>query len=145
MFAGSTTLNRGLARMAAGVLDAFALPERIVGEDHVALAGQVRGPPMIARPGLAIRRMTERRQNRRAASRPAGQIQVGRDVEPRPALECQLLDSIAFSLDGARDARVEWSTLEGPSQHLPELSDHSLLPVQNSLSRRNRLDQAVTP
>src|SRR2546428_5290736 len=57
MLARSASADRRLAGAAAWVLDAFALSERVVREDHVALARQIREQLLVARPSLAVRRM----------------------------------------------------------------------------------------
>src|SRR4029450_13203066 len=74
----------GLARLAAGILDAFALSERVVREGDLPFARQVREEPLVASPGLAICRVPERPQDRRAAPCSSRHIEVRRDVEPRP-------------------------------------------------------------
>src|SRR5439155_20531616 len=130
MFARASAQRR-LARTASRVLDAFTLSERVVREDDVAFARQVREQLLIAWPGLAIHRVTERGKNRRAASPSSRHIEVRRNVESRPTLERHFLDAIARTLDDARHARIESSAIERSSQHLPELCNHHLLPVEN--------------
>src|SRR5882672_6799436 len=103
MFARASAQRR-LARTASRVLDAFTLPERVVREDDVAFARQVREQLLVAWPGLAIRRVTQRGKNRRAASRSRRHIDVRRDVESRPAFERHVLDSITGPLDDAGHA-----------------------------------------
>ncbi len=137
--------ERRLAGPASRILDAFALPERVVREDDVAFAREVREQLLVAWPRLAVHRMPERPENRRTASRSGRHIEVRRDVESRPALERHLLDSIAGPLDGAGHARIEGSAIERPSEHLPELRDHRLLPVENFLPRGDRVDDPLPP
>src|SRR5437879_13279685 len=119
MFARSSAQRR-LARTASRVLDAFTLPERVVREDDVAFARQVREQPLIAWPGLAIHRVTQRGKNRRTASRSSRHIEVRRDVEPRPAIESDFLDSITGPLDGASHESIDWNAIVGASQHLAD-------------------------
>ena len=137
--------ERRLAGPASRILDAFTLPERVVGEDDVALAREIREQLLVARPRLAVHRMPQRAENRRAASRSSRHIEVRRHVESRPALERHLLDSIAGPLDGAGHAGIEGSAIERPSQHLPELRDDVLLPVEDLLPRRDRVDDSFAP
>src|SRR5438093_3827750 len=144
MLARSSTEQR-LARTASRVLDAFTLPERIVREDDVAFARQVRDQLLIAWPGLAIHRVTQRRKNPWAASCSSRHIEVRRDVESRPTLERHFLDAIARPLDDARHARIEGRAIERSSQHLPELHSHHLLPVEDFLPRGDRVDDALAP
>src|SRR5207249_1648694 len=87
-----SSAQQRLARTAARVLDAFTLPERVVREDDVAFARQVREQLLIAWPGLAIHRVTQRRKNPWAASCSSRHIEVRRDVESRPTLERHFLD-----------------------------------------------------
>src|SRR5439155_10996678 len=101
MLARSATADRRLAWMAAWVLDALALPERVGRQDDVTFARQTREQLLVARPRLAVRRVAEWRENRRMAARTGGQIEVRGDVESRPAFERQPLDAIAGSLNHA--------------------------------------------
>ena len=144
VLAGSTA-ERRLAGPASRVLDAFTLPERVVREDDVAFARQVREQLLIAWPGLAIHRVTQRRKNPWAASCSSRHIEVRRDVESRPTLERHSLDAIARPLDDARHARIEGSAIERSSQHLPELRSHHLLPVEDFLPRGDRVDHTRAP
>src|SRR5438093_10058660 len=144
MLARASAQHR-LARTASRVLDAFTLPERVVREDDVAFARQVREQLLIAWPGLAIHRVTQRRKNRGAASRSSWHIEVRRDVESRPTLERHFLDTIARPLDDARHAHIEGSAIERSSQHLPELRSHHLLPVEDFLPRGDRVDHTRAP
>src|SRR3954447_4036770 len=89
--------------------------------------------------------MTERRKNRRAASRFARHVEVCRDVQPRLALEGELFNSIAWSVDDSCYARIEGSSLERTSQHAPEIRDDCLLPRDDFLSRGDGLDGSLAP
>src|SRR5438034_9539672 len=101
-----SSAQQRLARTASRVLDAFTLPERVVREHNVAFARQVREQLLVAWPGLAIHRVTQRGKNRRTASRSRRDIEVRRDVESRPTFERHFLDSITGPLDGAGHARI---------------------------------------
>ena len=140
-----STAQRRLAGSAPRILNAFTLPERVVREDDVAFARQVREQPLIAWPGLAIHRVTQRGKNRRTASRSRRHIEVRRDVESRPTFERHFLDSITGPLDGTGHARIDGSAIERPSQHLPELRNHHLLPVESFLPRGDRVDDTLAP
>src|SRR5439155_11185259 len=72
-------------------------------------------------------------------------IEVRRDVESRPTFERHFLDSITGPLDGAGHARIDGSAIERPSQHLPELRNHHLLPVEDFLPRGDRVDDTLAP
>src|SRR6478735_3616767 len=87
--------------------------------------------------------MPERRKNRRAAPRAGREIEVRRDVESRAALECELLDSIARPLDGARHAWIEGISIERSSQHLPQFRDDRSLAIQDILPRGDRVDDVL--
>jgi hypothetical protein len=130
VLASSATADRRLTGPHSRVLDAFTLPEWIVREDDVAFARKVREQLLIARPGLAIHRMTERPEDRRVTSCSRRHVEIRGDVESRPARKCQFLDSITRPLDDPRHARIEGRALEGSSEHLPEFRDHRLLPVE---------------
>src|SRR6266513_1860703 len=140
-----STAQRRLAGSASRILNAFTLPERVVREDAVAFARQVREQLLVAWPGLAIHRVTQRGKNRRTASRTRWHIEVRGDVETRPTFERHFLDSITGPLDGAGHARIDGSAIERPSQHLPELRNHDLLPVENFLLRGDRVDDTLAP
>ena len=143
VLASSAAADRRLAGPGSRVLNAFTLPERVVREDDVAFARKVREQLLIARPSLAIHRMAERPKNRWVTSCSRRHIEIHGDVESRPALKCQFLDSIARPLDDPRHARVEGRALEGSPEHLPELRDHHLLPVENLLPRGDRVDDSL--
>src|SRR5262245_42180204 len=142
MFARSATADRRLAGAAARVLNALALPEWVVGQDHVTFACQIREQLLVARPRLAVRGVAEWRENRRVAARTGGEIEVRGDVESRPAFERQLLDAITGSLHHAHDAWIERSALQRPADHLPHLLSDDLLALLDSLRCGNRVDHA---
>src|SRR5262245_17661241 len=89
--------------------------------------------------------MSERRENRGMASLRRRQIEIRGDVELRPALERQLLDAIAVPLHRARDAWIQRSPLQGPTEHLPDLFGHDSLTLEDGLRRGNRVDQLLAP
>src|SRR5262245_35110832 len=124
-----------LASAGSRILDAFALPERVVRQDRVSLAREIRKQFLIARPRLAVCRMSERSQDRRMASLRRRQIEIRGDVELRPAFEHDLLDAITAPLDDAGDARVERSRLERSAEHLPDLFGHGSLTFLDGLRR----------
>ena len=142
---GSSAADRRLAGARSRILDALALSERVVGEHHVAFARQVREQLLVAGPRLAIRRMSERSENRRTPPGPDRHVEIRRDVQARPALEHQLLDAIARPLEDAGHARVERRSLERAAEHLPELRDDGGLPIDNLLTRRDRVDDVLAP
>src|SRR5206468_3452276 len=114
--------------------------ERVVGQDHVTLARQVREQLLVAWPCLAVHRMAEWSQNRRMTSSLRWHVEVRGDVESRPALERQLLDAIARPFDDARHSRIEGISLERSPEHLPDVVDHRFLPGHDFLTRGNRID-----
>ena len=129
-----------LTRTTSRILDAFTLTERVVGEDDVAFAREVGEELLITRPRLAIDRVAERPQDARTTSRAGGHIEIGGDIQPRAALECQLLDSISGPFDGADDACVERSAIERTSKHFPEFADDGLLSIEHALPCRDPVD-----
>src|SRR6185437_56472 len=140
MFGRSTAFDRRPAGPASRVLDAFALAERVVRQDDVALAREIRKELLVAGPRFPVHRMSQRPQNRGAAPRLRGDAEIRCHVQTRPALERQLLDAVADPLDDARHLRVQRSALERTSQHLPQLFDDGSLPVENLLAGRDGSD-----
>src|SRR5262249_16631703 len=125
--------DRGLTGAGTGVLDALALAERGVGEDHIPLARQIREQLLVARPRLAVLRKADRPGNGRMASGVGRYVEVRGHVEVRPALERQLLDAVARSLDRARDSWIERSPLQRSAEHLPQLLGNERLPLADFL------------
>src|SRR5262245_40064452 len=78
--------------------------------------------------------MTERSQDCRSPSAGRRHIEVRDHVEPRPALESDVLDAIALALDDSRDSRIQRCPLERAAQHRPELLHELLLAVAQLLS-----------
>ena len=145
VLARSATADRRPAGVCSWVLDALALSKRVVGQDHVTLARQIREQLLIAWPRLAVRRMAEWPEDRRMASSRGRQIEVRGDVESWPAFEGQLLDAIAGSVKGARDARIEGRPLQRSAEHLPDLFGDEFCSVRDSLRRGNRVDRLLAP
>src|SRR6185503_6257999 len=113
-----TAAERGLAGPRTRILDALALAERVVGKDHVAFASEIRKQLLIARPRLPVYGVAERAEDRRSATRGRRQIEIRGDGQSGSALERQLLDAISGTLDDARDALIEWRSIERSAQHL---------------------------
>src|SRR5262249_27818919 len=76
MLAGCARTNRRLARSRSRILYAFALTERVVGQDHVTLAREIRKQLLIAWPRLAVCRMAEWSEYRGMASLGGRHVQV---------------------------------------------------------------------
>jgi len=89
--------------------------------------------------------MSKRSENRRTPPGADRYVEIRCDVQARPALERQLLDAIARSLEDSCHARVERRSLERAAEHLPELCDDGGLPIDNLLTRRDRVDDVLAP
>ena len=132
-----------MAGAIAWILDTFALAERVVRENDVALAREVGEEFLIARPRLAVRRVAEGPEDCRPASRSGRYVEIRRHVQPRTALEYHLFNPVARPLDGARHPRVERSPIERPAEHLPQFRDDRFLPVNDLFAGGDRVDGAL--
>jgi hypothetical protein len=72
-------------------------------------------------------------------------VEVRRHVQPATALERQLLDAVARTIERAGNPWIEGSLCGRVPEHLPQFRDDGLLPIDDVLGRRNGLDDASPP
>src|SRR5262249_54899714 len=109
------------------------------------LARQIREETLVTGPRLAVRGMTKRSENRRTPPGPDRYVEIRRDIQARPALERQLLDAIARSLEDSCHASVERCSLERAAKHLQELGNDRGLRVDTLWTRRDRVHDVLAP
>ena len=130
--------DRGFPRRRVEILQALALRHRVVRQRRDAVAREVGGQHILAR--LARRRVPRRHHHCRERTRArGGHIHIRRHVEPRQALEHDLLDAEAIALQRAAALRIQRRARRGQSaDHLEQFRAHLPLAVFRLRTRTHR-------
>ncbi len=117
------------------------LPDRIIGERHVAFLRKVRGEQLHL--GLSLLRVPDRHKNARIPARLTRPVSIPGDMEAGQAFEYHLLNDIAIALNAPRGPRAQRSPIRRkPSNQLEHLLPHHLPPpvrIPRRADLRNRL------
>lgn len=94
----------------------FALPDRIVTHRRHAVAREQDAGALVTARSLAVMAMPDRHDHRGPRRRRLREVEIRRDMKPRPAFEDDLFDAIALALQRADQLwiqrRAVWQTAD---------------------------------
>ncbi len=129
-----------------GVIGAFALADRVEGENHVTQLNQSLAAPLVERVALAVSAVAHLEEDagigRRAALR---QIKIGGDEKARAALVDNLFHAVPGTLKAAGGAQIERRPLRQRARELLECAARPCLVVADRRRRVERRDARVAP